>query len=118
MNAAQIDRVAHLTIPARLLLVALGCAALAWGGSVFPGFWRQSSMQRAAGQIIAGEPFSRAVLLGLGPVVEATEKSEYCRPSAIRSAATVRLRLAEQAVSSGDRQLADAQMTSARDSIR
>jgi len=117
MSVAQVDRAAYVTA-ARVLLIVLGCAALAWGASVLPGFWRQASMERTAARIVAGDPFKPGVLVDLAPVLEATEKSAYCRPSALRSAAIVRLRLAEQAVASGDRQLVDAQMTSAHDSIR
>ena len=41
----------------RIFIIILGCIAVTWGLVVFPVFGRQSSIERTASRIIAGEPF-------------------------------------------------------------
>jgi hypothetical protein len=51
-------------------------------------------------------------------VLQSVEESEYCLPSALRSAAVIRLWLLEEAISSGIRNLIDCEMSSFGTSIR
>ena len=103
---------------ARISLVLLGSASLAWGAYTLPEFWQQSSLARTARHIIAGYPFKPEVLSALMPEVEAVEQADDCRPAALRAAAIVRVRVAEQAVTNSDSTLIDAQLTALNDSIR
>ena len=53
---------AHYIVVARSFVIILGGIAVWWGIVGFPGFWRESSAERIAGRIIAGEPFKVEVL--------------------------------------------------------
>jgi hypothetical protein len=102
----------------RAFLVVLGCAACGWGAYCLPVFWRQSALERVAGRIIAQEAFKPEVLSALMPDVEAAEQAEQCRPSALRAAAIVRIRVAEEALSDVDLPSVDSQLSALSDSIR
>src|SRR5262249_61650356 len=71
-----------------------------------------------AEQIARGDAFQVSVLASQLPAVEPAESSSYCRPTALRSAAVIRLRLADLAVATGDSGLTDAAAGPARRSIR
>jgi hypothetical protein len=103
---------------ARVILVAFGCAALAWGIHVFPVFWQQSIIESMARRIIANEPFKNETLSTQLSVMEAAQNASTCRPDALRSVAIIRLRVAEDAASSADRSVLDAKMEQARAAIR
>ena len=84
---------------ARIFIVILGAVAVWWGIIGFPVYWQDSSIDRVTTQIIAGEPFKAETLARLVPVLDRIEKSAYCRPAALRSAAIIRLRMSEVAAS-------------------
>ncbi len=84
------------------VLVIMGCAAIWWGLIEFPVFWRQSSPERIAGQIIAGSQFKAEILAQQLFILGGTENSSYCHPTALRSAAIIQLRMTESAVSTSD----------------
>src|ERR1700683_4196011 len=95
---------------ARLFTVMLGLAAVAWGAATFPIFWSQLSIESTANAIadrIAFKPHSLDPLL---PAVNRIEQSSYCQPWAIRSAAIIRLRLAEEAVTNAERDAIDTRL--------
>jgi hypothetical protein len=102
----------------RIFILILGGIAIVWGGAVFPTFWRHSTIEQVAKRIINGHPYKRDVLLAILPSVERIEAEGYCRPSALVAAAIIRLRIAEEAVASGERQLMEEQFKSLPDSIR
>lgn len=102
---------------ARLFTVVLGVTAIAWGADTFPIFWSQLSIERTANAItdrIAFRPHSLDPLL---PTVNRIEQSGYCRPEAIRSAAIIRLRLAEEAVTNAERDAIDTRLSVLQDTI-
>jgi hypothetical protein len=107
---------------ARAFLVLLGAAALAWGAYTLPMFWRQSSIERTARHIIYGDRFKAEALFAMMPEIEAAEQAEICRPTALRAAAILRLRVSELAFDDGDRSSIPAsiepQLSALRDSIR
>jgi hypothetical protein len=107
-----------IRIATRTWLLALAGAATLWGVAVLPAFWRQSALERTATHVLAGDPFKSELLEALIPAVEAAEQADYCRPEATRSAAIIRLRLAEQAVAEGERMAIDSRLAALRDSIR
>jgi hypothetical protein len=102
---------------ARLCLVALGAAAIAWGAALLPGFVQEAQLERMAAHVKAGDPFKAEILDGLLPTVEAAERIGYCRPGARQAAAVVRLRMVEDAVSAGVRVVIDSSMDALRQSV-
>jgi hypothetical protein len=89
---------------ARSFVIILGCTAVAWGIVGIPVFWQDSSIERIATQIIAGDTFKIDTLAQQIPIIESIKKSAYCRPAALRSAAIIQLRMTEVAVSGNHRQ--------------
>lgn len=102
----------------RIFTAAFGCTAVIWGLTTLPIFWRQSTLERTAQEIINGEPFKVEVLAGDLPLIETIEKTTFCRPAALRSAAIIRIRIAEEGRSEGVKEKSDAQMNAATDSVR
>jgi hypothetical protein len=86
---------AHYTLIARSFVVILGGSAIWWGIVGFPVFWQDSSTERIANQVIAGDPFKIEILARQLPIMDSIEKSAYCRPAALRSAAIIQLRMVE-----------------------
>lgn len=86
----------HRVLFTRGLVVILGCIAIWWGILVFPVFWQQSSAERIAKRIITGEPF-KAKALSAQLSAAGSEKTMFCRPAALQSAAIIQLRVAEAA---------------------
>jgi hypothetical protein len=105
-------------IAMRLLIVGVGCWAVAWGATAFPIVWRQSSIERIADHIVDGDPFKMEGLTEVIPGIEVAEQAEYCRPTTLRAGAVIRLRMAENIVAAGERELIDISMRSLSDSIR
>ena len=81
-------------------------------------FGQDSTIERIATQIIAGDPFKIETLTQQLPVIDRIEKSAYCRPHALRSAAIIQLRIWEVAASTNDRQRRDEQLKSLANVIR
>ncbi len=103
-------------VAARIVLAILGCAAVAWGLYALPVFARQAPIERVAAHVIGGDPFRPEVLAATMLQVEAAEQAEQCRPVALRSAAIIRTRVAEQAITDGED--IDARLSALRNSIR
>jgi hypothetical protein len=102
----------------RTFLIPFGCFAIGWGLIVSPLFWRQSSIDGTAQQIIRGEPFKYELLKPEIPLLDAIDRSTYCYPAELRGAAIVRLRIVEEAIASGERTLADHQLGASDKEIR
>jgi hypothetical protein len=79
----------------RLFLISIGVFSLCWAAITFPVFWNDARLDYVADRILDGERFKpetlQLVLAGAGSV-----KTSWPRPEAIRSAAIIRLRLAEE----------------------
>lgn len=101
---------------ARTFMVLLGGFALAWSAYVLPVFWQQAPFERIATRVIAGDPFKPRALAELLPGVQALERGRVCRPSGLRAAAVIRLRLAEDSIKGGEPEI-DGSLNSLRDSI-
>jgi hypothetical protein len=101
---------------ARTILVISGCAAVAWGLYALPIFARQASIERVATHVIGGDPFRPEVLAATMAQVEAAEQAEQCRPAALRNAAIIRTRFAEQAIVDGED--IDANLSALQTSVR
>jgi hypothetical protein len=112
------DFSAHRVAVVRIGLIALGAAAIAWGVAVLPVFWRDAPLEAVGRRVAFGNAFNVAALASQLPAIEAAETSPYCRPAGLRSAAVIRLRLAELALGTDDRGLIDGGIAAARRSIR
>ena len=89
---------------------------MAWGTQAMAVFSQQVAIERVAAHVINGDPFKSEVLATLMPQVEAAERAERCRPAGIHSAAIIRARIAEQALSDGGSDI-DTSLLALRDSI-
>jgi hypothetical protein len=103
---------------ARSFAVVLGCFAVWWGITGLQLYWRDSSIERIATHIIAGEKYKMETLAQQLPMLDRIEKSAYCRPEALRSAAIIRLRMLEVTASKTDRQKLDDRPKSVGNAIR
>src|SRR3974390_590610 len=86
----------HYISVVRIFAVTIGCLGLVWGAFEASAFWRDSTLQRMATRIIAGDEFKNETLSQQLPAIEKIESSGFCRPGAVRSAAIIRLRLFER----------------------
>jgi hypothetical protein len=102
----------------RCVFILFGSLAVLWGSTTFPVFWRDSAIEATAQQIIRGEQFDFPGLKGEIPGIDAIDRSSYCRPAAIRSAAIIRLRIAEQAMAQDDQPLMNQQLIASDRGIR
>jgi hypothetical protein len=79
-----------------VVLVSIGAFSVCWGIITFPVFWHDASLNLVADRILDGQQFKREVLQTLLADGEPAD-GRWARPEALRSAAVIRLRLAEQA---------------------
>lgn len=110
----------HYVLLTRSFIVILGCIAVWWGVVGFSAFWRESSAERVARQIIAGDPFKIDILSHQLAIIDAIDRPAHCDPAALRSAAIIRLRMMEAATSASAscREQIDEHVRSVRNVIR
>jgi len=89
------------TLWPRVLVIAIGLIGILWGVSEFPMFRRETTISNIARRILAGDQFKSEILLNQASLVERVDKPATCRPLTLRSAAVVRLRIAEISDNSG-----------------
>jgi hypothetical protein len=80
----------------RVVLISIGVLSVWWGIVTFPVFWRDARLDSTADNIIDDEEFKRENLQTLLADADFAERA-WIRPEALRSAAIIRLRLAEEA---------------------
>jgi hypothetical protein len=102
----------------RLFIGLLGGSAIIWGIATLPVFWRQESLERVAHRIVDRDVFKPHALEALLPEVESVSQAKACQPGALRSAAIIRMRLAEEAMAEGERQVIDERLTSLQAVVR
>ena len=102
----------------RIFVAAVGCTAVMWGLVTLPIFWRQSTLERTAQSITSGASYKVEALAGVVPLIQATEKTTFCAPTALRSAAIIRLRIAELGQSGDAKEKSDTQINAAANSVR
>ena len=83
----------RLSLRASAMLV--GLVGIAWGVSEFPALRQESTIKKIADRILVGDVYKSEILLKQASLVEPTQMPELCRPLTVRSAAVIRLRLAE-----------------------
>src|SRR3954453_19312412 len=79
----------------RVGAIALGLIGMGWGISDFSSLRREAVSSNIATRILAGDPFKSKILLNQASLLEQAQQTEGCRPLELRSAAIIRLRLAE-----------------------
>ena len=97
----------HYTLLVRAVAAIFGCIGIWWGSVVLPDFLKFSSTKHIANRIAAGDPFKGNTFVRQRPILRDIETSAFCEPSAIRSAAIMRLRMADLVLSSGGHERAD-----------
>jgi hypothetical protein len=95
---------------ARLFFATTAIGSIAWGIVCAPVFFDESNLDGAKELLLRNVPLSDAELEGLGPALVRSAKRSYCVPAIDRSAAIVRLRLAENAFTNGQSEIVDARM--------
>ena len=73
----------------------VGLIGIAWGVSEFSALRAESTIKKIADRILVGQVYQYDILLKQASLVAATESPKRCRPLTERSAAVIRLRLAE-----------------------
>jgi hypothetical protein len=109
---------AHYILLARSFVVIVGGLAVWWGIYGFPIFWQESSTERIANQVVAGDPFDAGILTRQLPIMNSIERSTYCRPAALRSAAIIQLRMVEAVGLANDRERSGGRLISLGKVIR
>lgn len=98
-------------VAARLVLISVGAAAMAWAASVAPTFWQQSRYDQLADRMVNGAVFDIETLRRLLPTAATVESSEWAAtPAGLRSIAITRLAVAEEALGAGDREHVDSDL--------
>jgi hypothetical protein len=82
-----------LTLQTSAMLV--GLIGIVWGVSEFSALREESTIKKIAERILVGDVYKYEILLKRASLVEPTQRPELCRPLTVRSAAVIRLRLAE-----------------------
>src|SRR5438045_9799359 len=79
----------------RACAIAFGLIGMGWGLSDLSNLRREAISSNIATRILAGDPFKSKILLNQVSLVEQAQQAEGCRPLEVRSAAIIRLRIAE-----------------------
>jgi hypothetical protein len=79
----------------RASAILAGLIGIAWGGSEFSALRQESIIKKIADRILVGDVYKYDILLKQAALVAPTQTPEFCRPLTVRSAAVIRLRLAE-----------------------
>src|SRR5215212_6920999 len=87
----------------RTCAIALGLIGMGWGISEFSNLRQEALSVTIAKRVLAGDPFKSTILLNHASLLEQAQQAGGCRPAELRSAAIIRLRIAEL---SNDRSLA------------
>jgi hypothetical protein len=83
----------RLSLRASAMLVSL--IGIAWGVSEFSALRQESTIKKIADRILVGDVYKYEILLKQASLVDPAQRPELCRPLTVRSAAVIRLRLAE-----------------------
>ena len=103
---------------ARAFVILLGLAGVAWGVANLSASWRQTGIEQIASEILDHQTFKPEALVPFIPTLAEIEQSPYCQPKLIRSAAIIRLRLAEEAIASAERDVIDERLDALENGIR
>jgi hypothetical protein len=77
----------------RISAMLVGLVGIAWGVSEFSALRQESIIKKISDRILVGDVYKYEILLKQSSLVDPAQR--LCRPSTVRSAAVIRLRLAE-----------------------
>jgi hypothetical protein len=100
---------------ARAFIVAVATSAIAWVMLAFPQLRAGAAVSEIAAHLIAGEAYKPDVLDALD--AELARRATALRPASLSKVAVVRLRRAEEAIGSGDRDMIDVRLDALARSI-
>jgi hypothetical protein len=95
MHDTAMSNISAIKLTLRTSAMLVGLIGLVWGVSEFSALREESTIKKIADRILAGQVYKYDILLKQSSLVEATQRPELCRPLTVRSAAVIRLRLAE-----------------------
>jgi len=87
--------ISAIRLSLRASAMFVGLVGIAWGVLEFPALRQESIIKKIADRILVGDVYKYEILLKQASLVEPTQRPELCRPLTVRSAAVIRLRLAE-----------------------
>jgi hypothetical protein len=79
----------------RVFSALVGLIGVFWGASEFSGLRQESTIKKISDRVLVGQVYKYEILQKQASVVESTQGMEPCRPLTVRSAAVIRLRIAE-----------------------
>jgi hypothetical protein len=89
------SNISAIKLTLRTSAMLVGLIGIAWGVSEFSALREESTIKKIADRILVGQVYKYDILLKQSSLVEPTQRLELCRPQTVRSAAVIRLRLAE-----------------------
>jgi hypothetical protein len=89
------SNISAIKLTLRAFAMLVGLIGIAWGVSEFSALRQESTIKKIADRILVGQVYKYDILLKQASLVAATENLKACRPLTVRSAAVIRLRLAE-----------------------
>jgi hypothetical protein len=89
------SNVSAIKLTLRTSTMLVGLIGIAWGVSEFSALRKESTIKKIADRILVGDAYKYDILLKQSSLVDAAQRPELCRPLTVRSAAVIRLRLAE-----------------------
>jgi hypothetical protein len=95
MRDTAMSNISAIKLTLRTSAMLVGLSGLVWGVSEYSALREESTIKKIADRILVGEVYQTDILLKQASLVAATENLERCRPLTERSAAVIRLRLAE-----------------------
>ena len=107
MKIRSFDYIAKLVV--RTAVLVFGMTVIAWGIVVVPVFWAESIPTGIASRIIASEAYKSEMLAVVAAQIAGDPRSVF-RSSVLSKLAIIRLRLAEDALVSGNRMTIDARL--------
>lgn len=102
----------------RGLLIAMGLAGLLWSAPLLPSFWRMLPARDATARIVADERFKPGTLVDVLRGISIESSATPLRSELLRTAALVRLRLAEDAMARKSTEEANNDVTMAENSVK
>jgi hypothetical protein len=102
----------------RVFIMLLGFAGVVWGAVNFSVLWRQAGVEQISREILDHETFKPKALDPFILTLAEIEQSRYCQPKLLRSAAIIRLRLAEEAIAFAERDVIDDRLGTLESGIR
>jgi len=89
------SNISAIKLTLRTSAMLVGLIGIAWGVSEFSALREESIIKKIADRILVGQVYKYDILLKQASLVAATQNPKPCRPLTVRSAAVIRLRLAE-----------------------